>query len=733
MPAPIVKRYFLAVDRYKWLIPAGLALGITGGSLATAIPDPAPIYTVEAVLMGNRPTTVFSATGNEVRQTVETFTPDTLLSDDIIANTAKEVGLDPRVMMRTLKVGLPTAGAGAAGKEKKAAAAPGTERIKIEYKDTDSSRAKQVVERLSQRAVERSKGSNGARLTEVMKSLNERLPKVKAELTAAEQNLEVYDRAEGPALVAAQNGSLSGAIAQGESQVRALQMQIEGMNAEIGSLQEKLGLDASQAYVSSALSADPIIANLRSQIYQLESQLAIASKDLRPEHPTVIQLSTQIKAYEEQLRKRGGEVMQGGGGAAPFPSSSANIRSNSSLDPERQRLALRLVELTTQRDSLIRQLAIVGKSGESLREQLQNLPNKQLARVRLEDQLRLKKTLYDQMQAKLVDAKTAEAETVSSLSIAQLAAVPLEPKPPKTPLLLIIGGGIVGLILGAGIVFLLDTLEGTVYTPEDLREALKGQDVAVLGMLPNMPLQDLHQSIPLLIHGELLYSDAYERLRSNLRLSEGKLPRMVLVTSAIALEGKSTVAYNLAIAAARSGKRTLIIEADLRSPSQGRSIGVAIDTDQQIEPLRYYAQAADCIQLVPNIQNLYLIPSPGIQRQAASILESNEFRRVLDDVRGRFDFIVLDSPSLSQCNDALTLEPQTDGLILVTRPAVTQQSLVTEAIDQLNESETIRFLGAVVNGIDIEIPKWLTPNEEAPASSNRSANTVEATFISTEA
>jgi uncharacterized protein involved in exopolysaccharide biosynthesis len=194
MSAPIVKRYLLAVDRYKWVIPAGLALGITGGSLATAIPDPAPIYTVESVLMGNRPTTVFSATGTEVRQSVETFTPDSLLSDEIIANTAKEVGLEPRVMMRTLKVGLPTAGTGAASKDKKAAAGPGNERIKIEYKDTDANRAKQVVERLSQRAVERSKGSNGARLTEVMKSLNERLPKIKAELTAAEQNLEVYDR-----------------------------------------------------------------------------------------------------------------------------------------------------------------------------------------------------------------------------------------------------------------------------------------------------------------------------------------------------------------------------------------------------------------------------------------------------------------------------------------------------------------------------------------------------------
>lgn len=721
MPSPIVKRYLLAIDRYKWLMPVGLALGITGGSLASSMPDPAVIYTVEAVLAGNRPTTVFSATGAEVRQSVETFTPDSLLSDEIIANTAKEMGVDPRAMMRTLKVSLPTA---VAAKDKKAAAGA-SERIKIEYKDTDANRAKQIVERLSQRAIERSKGSNGARLTEIMKSLNERLPKVKAELAATEQNLVEYDRLEGPALIASQNGSLSSAISLGEGQQRSLQMQIEGMDAEIGGLQSKLGLDADQAYVSSALSADPIIANLRSQIYQLESQLAIASKDLRPEHPTIIQLTTQLKAYEEQLRKRGSEVMQGGGGAAPF---QTNIRTNSSLDPERQRLALRLVELTTQRDSLTRQLAIVGRSGVALREQLQNLPNKQLARARLEDQLKLKKTLHDQMQAKLVDAKTAEAETVSSLSLAQLAALPIEPKAPKAPLLMIIGGGVVGMILGAGIIFLLDTMEGTVYTPEDLREALKGQDVAVLGMLPNMPIQELYQSLPLLIHGELLYADAYERFRSNLRLNEGKLPRMVLVTSTIASEGKSTVAYNLAIAAARSGKRTLIIEADLRSSSHSRSVGVQLAADQPIEPLRYYGQVADCISLVPDIQNLYIVPSPGIQRQAASIIESNEFRRLLEDVRGRFDFVVLDSPCLSQCNDALTLEPQTDGLILVTRPGITQQSLVTEAIDQLNESDSVRFLGAVVNGVEIEMPRRLVQPQFAAATQERSEATLEAAF-----
>lgn len=717
MASPLLKRYFLAVDRYKFLIPAGLALGLTGGGLATSIPDPVPVYTVEAVLVGNRPTTIFSATGTEVRQPIETITADSLLSDEIIVKTAKEAGLEPRVMMRSLKVSLPTA---AGAKDKKAAAGT-VDRVKLEYKDSNGNRAKQVVESLVKSAIDRSKSGNNSRLHEVMKSLNERLPKAKSELTFAEQNLEAYDRIEGPALIAAQNGSISSAIAQGENQQRALQVQIEGLNAEIGSLQGKLGMSADEAYVSSALSADPRLNGLTTQIAQLESQLAIAAKDFRPEHPTMIQLTTQIKAYEVQLQQRVSEVMGGGGVARPFPS---DIRQSSSLDPERQRLAMRLVELNTQRDSLTRQLAIVMKSGTTLREQLQNLPNKQLARVRLEDQLKLKKTLHDQMQAKLVDAKTAEAETVSSLSLGQFNALPLEPTPAKNPLLLIIGGGIGGIILGAGAIFLLDMLEGTFYTPEDLRENLKNQDALVLGMLPNMPLQQLHQSLPLLVHGELLYGDAYDRFRSNLRLNEGKLPRMVLITSTIASEGKSTVAYNLAIASARAGKRTLLMELDLRSTSHRQSVHVNLDSEQQLEPLRYFGQANDCVQIVPDIENLYLIPTPGIQRRASSILESNEVKRLLEDVRGRFDFIVVDAPALSHNNDALLIEPNTDGLILVTRPGITQQSVLTEAINQLNESETIRFLGAVVNGIAIEMPKSIL--NQADRSYSPGKQTIEA-------
>jgi capsular exopolysaccharide synthesis family protein len=700
MASPIVKRYLLAVSRYPWLLPAGLALGLAGASFVSSQPDPPPTHLVEAILTGNRPATVFSATGVEVRQPIESVTTDGLLTEEIVQQTAAEVDLDPTKLTRNLKVTLPSA---AVGKDKKAAG-DAIEQIKIEYRDGEERRARKVIEGLVKRIVKQSQETNASRLKAVITSLNQRLPDVKADMAVAEQALERYDRLEGPALIAAQNGSLGSAILQSEQQQRSLQVEGEGVNAEIASLQQKLGLNADQAYVSSALSADPIIANLRAQIHQAESQLAIAAKDLRPEHPTIVQLTKQRQAYEEQLRQRAQEVVGGGGLAAPF---QANVRSDSSLDPERQRLALRLVELTTLRERILRQQASLLQTQISLRSQLKNLPNKQLARGRLEDQLKLKKALHDQMQAKLVDAQTAEAETVSSLTVARLSQIPQEPKPPKNVPLMVIVGGVIGVILGGGIIFLLDMLEGICRTEEELRDLFRDQEVPLLGSLPWLPHWDLPGAS--VLPADSPYLEPYERFRSNLRLAEGQRAKLVLVTSPIAREGKSVVAYHLAIAAARSGKRTLLLEADLRSESQAAHVGVAVDAEHRIEPLRYYGQIANCIQLVPQVQNLYLVPSPGVQRQPAVILESSEWKRLLEDVRGRFDFIVVDSPALSHCNDALLLAPYTDGLILVSRPGVTQPAVLNPAIEQLNESENFRFLGAVIHGIELPAPPIQSP------------------------
>jgi capsular exopolysaccharide synthesis family protein len=697
MVAAILKRYLLAIGRYKWVIPTGLVLGVGASGLVVSQPDPPPSYTIQASLVGNAPPTAFSATGLEVRVPIASYTPESLLTDALLQDTAKSAGINPKKLAQSLKITM-TAGTEAPGGKKEAASAPS--RIQLEYKDTDQGRTKQVMEMLITRMVADSEKDNKARLAQVITSLNQRLPQIKRDLSEAEQSLEAYDRTEGPALFAAQNNGLVGQIQQSENQQQQMLLELQGVNAELSSLQQRLGLNANEAYVSSALSADPIVADLRAQIYQLESQRAIAAKDLRAEHPTMIDLRKRLEAMEEQLRLRAREIMSGGGVAAPF--QAANIRQDSNLDPERQRMALRLVELTTSKERLERQYQSLVQLQQNSRDRLTQIPNKQLARTRLEDQLKLKKALHDQMQAKLVDAKTAEAETVSSLSIGAVSQLPVLPVVPKNIPLMMAIGGLVGLILGSGIVFLLDTMEGTFYTEEDIREALKQQEVPLLGILPLVQLWDPRLG-SILTALDSPYLEYYERFRSTLRRVEGGVPRMVLVTSTTTGEGKSVTAYNLAIAAARAGKRTLLVEGDLRSASIGYYVGVEADVTAQEDTLRYYGQLSECIRIAPLAENLYLAPSVGPQRQSASILESNEMRRLLEDARGRFDFVVVDAPSLSRCNDALLLEPHTDGLILVTRPGITQSSLLTETINEFMDSDQTRLLGAVINGVPMAI------------------------------
>lgn len=699
MAPPILKRYLLALGRYKWAIPTGLVLGVGISGLIAAQPDPPPTYTMQATLVGNAPPTSFSATGVEIRQPIASYTADSLITDNILQETAKSVGLTPEKLTEGLKITLNTGTeANKGGKQNEPANSP--TRIQLNYQDTEPSRAKQVMETLLTRIIKQSEQNNKVRLRLIIDSLNTRLPQVKRELTAAEQALESYDRREGPALFAAQNGSLVSQIQQSDNQKQQILLELQGITAELSSLQDKLGLTPAQAYVASALSADPIMADLRAQIHQLELQQAIAAKDLRPEHPTMIDLAKKLEALDEQLQARAHEVLSGGGFVAPF--RGGNIREESNLDSERQRLALRIVELTTNKERLQQQYKALLQFQRDSRNRLTQIPNKQLARTRLEDALKLKKALYDQMQAKLVDATTAEAETVSSLSLANVNQLPILPTLPKNIPLMMAIGGLVGLILGGSIVFLLDTLEGTFHTEEDLREALKQQDIPILGVLPLVQLWDANLGA-ILAALDSPYLEPYERCRSMLRRIEGGGPRIVLVTSTVSAEGKSVTAYNLAIAAAEAGKRTLLIEGDLRSPSIGHYVGVENDINYQQATLQYYGQLSECLRLAPLVENLYLVASLGPQRQATSILESNEMRRLLEDARGRFDFVVIDTPALSRCNDALLLEPYTDGLILVTRPGITQSSLLNEVINELMDTDPSRLLGAVINGVEMHI------------------------------
>jgi capsular exopolysaccharide synthesis family protein len=698
MTLSVVKRYLIAFDQYKWVGLATVAVTVGVSGVVALQPTPPPVYVAAGMLAYRRPSVIFSSTTTKIQQEGQEITKDMLLDRRVVEAAAKKVNVSAKKLAANVQVKMP-------GKNN-----DGSGLIQVLYKNADRKKAEAVLEALMKQMVARSQTINTSRLRETIAQINKRLPKVTQELRDTEAKLEAYEKREATSILAAQSSVLPQAITNSQQQQRQLRVQLGGIESQINSLQERLGLNVEQAYVAQALSADPIIAQLRVQLFSLESQLKILRSDLQEEHPKIVELVKQKLVFEQQLQQRQSEVLGGNGVAAPLRSAD-RIRVDSSLDPVRQQLAQTLIALQTQRDTVQQQLKGIEKTEQQLRREHATIPNKQLEQARLAQQVALKKSLYDKMQSALVDAEAGVAETTGSLTIAQLPkTADVESNKKGLPVMLAVGG-FVGLLLGGGLIFLLGMLNGKFYSWEEVRAALAEKEVPILGVLPQVTVFDSYgDQMPLVLEANSPYLEFYERLRTNLRRIGDKPVKVVLLTSATGLEGKTFSAYNLAIASARSGKRTLLIEADLRSASNVESLKIAADPLAAVEPLHYYGNISECVLLVPEVENLYVVPSPGFLLQASAVLESSEMRRLFEDVRNRFDFVVVDSPALSECNDALTLEPYTDGMILVARPGYTLSSMLSEAADQLLESDEeeshksgLQLLGAIINGADIAV------------------------------
>ncbi|MBF2047121.1 MAG: AAA family ATPase [Elainella sp. C42_A2020_010] len=717
MIPPFIKRYVIALERHKWAGLAGFVLvsGISGVVAAMQSP-PAESYQARGMLTYSAPPDTFSATGAALQQQGQAVTKEILLSENVLTMTTQrlqiqQIPVQPEEILVKARVvidGPMTEGTTPPAKEK-TSSGQGL-RVLVSYQDGRRERAIGVTNALMEAMVEQSRQFNTQQLDRIIQNLNQILPKVDRELRQAEQNLQRYVQREGTAIQSAESGNLLQALTSSQQQQRQLRLEIAGIDAQLRSLQSRLGMSPDEAYAASALSADPILADLRVKIYQAEQQQQLLAKTLRPNHPTMVELQNQLDSYETLLQQRVTEVIGGGRVAAPLRASEA-IRQASSLDPARQTLATNLINLKTQRDALQQKLANLTRSEQELRQEYSSIPNKQLEQQRLQQQVALKQTFFDQIQARLADARLAQEEAVGSLVVVQPAQAELIPQTGLSSLVILLVGTGVGVLVGAGLVLLLGALDSTFYTVEDVQGALKQEEVPVLGILPLLP--DETDWVPVVAEPGSPYLEAYERLRSTVRrIGGGKALKVMLLTSTIGGEGKTVTAYNLAIASARAGKRTLLIEANLRAASQVQAFKLAVDPESLVEPLRYYGNLSDCVRLVPEIENLYVVPSAGPQRHAAAILESSEMRRLLEDARGRFDLVILDTPALNRCNDALLLEPYTDGIALVTRPGYTEEGLLNETVREFVESDQIRFLGAIINAAEIPLQEPLLPADE---------------------
>ncbi|MEL7223977.1 MAG: cobalamin biosynthesis protein CobQ, partial [Cyanobacteria bacterium J06576_12] len=406
MASPFLKRYLLALDRYKW--PASVIfLFILGASGLYAFrPEPPVEYYSEGALVDNSPLVAFSNTGAQVQtQGLGIINEELLLSgillDELSAQlAAKGIELEPQQIKDSTRIAVISAsdvdGADAVGSK-----------VTVRFVGDDPAVTETVLTEMFRAMVELSQVTNRTRLEAITDELKGRLPAIETELREAEQDLEAYDRIEGPAIQASIDGSLLSSISGSQQQLRTNDIALAGINAQMRSIQSQLGMDPDQAYASSALSADPLVAQLRVQISETETSMALqSSQGLLEDHPVMVDLRDNLGAFETLLEQRSAEVLGGDGTVAPVRSG---VQSN--LDPARAALANQLVNLDAQREAIISQQQVIRNSAQDLRQQYSSLPNKQLERNRLAEQVSLRRELYSRLQGSLVDAEVAAAET----------------------------------------------------------------------------------------------------------------------------------------------------------------------------------------------------------------------------------------------------------------------------------------------------------------------------------
>jgi polysaccharide biosynthesis transport protein len=331
------------------------------------------------------------------------------------------------------------------------------------------------------------------------------------------------------------------------------------------------------------------------------------------------------------------------------------------------------------------------------------------------------KALYDGLLTKLKEAGISAALQSSNIRVVDPAMIPSFPSRPAKARNVALAF-LVGLVGGIGLAILREYMDNTVKTPDDVETLARLPSLAVVPAFDDnngdgRRRKTLGEAIGNghARHVELVaqhlpksqMSEAFRALRTALLLSQaGRPPQVILVTSALPREGKTTAAANLAVTLAQLGDRTLLIDADLRKPGVGRLLNM---NGGKYAGLSSYLAGVSSLELVtvqhPAIPNLSAIPTGPLPPNPADLLSSHKLADALAELRTKFKFIVIDTPPVMAATDAVILSVQADGVLLVVRSGETPKEAFTRTRDLL-VSVKCRLLGVVLNAVNSSAPDY---------------------------
>jgi succinoglycan biosynthesis transport protein ExoP len=502
------------------------------------------------------------------------------------------------------------------------------------------------------------------------KWLETQLVTLKARVEKAEESLTQYARANSILFVEERQNLASARLEQlqkayTEAQTERIQKEAQYSLVEEGKVQDLPG------FLSNKL-----IQDLTVRLAEAEQEYSELTARVKPDYPKAVALKKQIDTLKATLDDRKLALAQNI--VEDYSSAVENEKSMAAALGQQKRAVNELAEKMIQ-------YYILKREAES------------------------SKDLYQGLLQRMKQAQVSAGMTASNIRVVDAAREPKKPVKPRVVFNLALAA-ILGLGLGVGLAFFQEYLDNTLKSPDEVEALLR---LPSLGVVPSISLNGdsevvkgklfAHSSgrgqAPHLLQTHSGVAEAFRSLRTSILLSSQPAPKMLLVTSALPSEGKTTTAVNLGAVLASLGSKVVVVDCDMRRPACHLATGVK-NSPGFVQCLTGHMGLAETVLPVPGVENLSVIPCGPIPPNPAEVLSSPLTAELLQSLRSRYEYVLVDSPPLLSVSDARILSTLTDAVVLVVRSHSTPYELVRNALSLLYAAGA-RILGVALNDVDM--------------------------------